>query len=241
MRRQAGRCGEFWHVQLEDGTWRLVPTWMASRELCSRLTLAEQPEVSVAGLGQAGAVLSTEVSRFARNNRDWYQLLDLCGLMNTLIVDAEGIYDTRQPNDRLLLGLKGTMSEAELGWLRQRAYAAAMGKAKRGELLLGMPTGFVRSPDGRIEKHPDRRVQEAIQLVFAKFAELGSVRQVILWFRQEKIEVPTAGNDTSWAAGQLATARVQLDVPHPAQSDLRRGLCLRTARDRHHAGRGRGA
>ena len=154
--------------------------------------------VAIVGLGQAGAVFSTEVSRFARNNRDWYQLLDLCGLMNTLIVDAEGIYDTRQPNDRLLLGLKGTMSEAELGWLRQRAYAAAMGKARRGELLLGVPTGFVRRSDGRIEKHPDRRVQEAIALVFAKFAEVGSVRQVLLWFRQEQIEVPTAGNDTSW-------------------------------------------
>jgi len=162
--------------------------------------------VAIVGLGQAGAVLSTEVSRFARNNRDWYQLLDLCGLMNTLIVDVEGIYDTRQPNDRLLLGLKGTMSEAELGWLRQRAYAAAIGKAKRGELLLGVPTGFVRSPDGRIDKHPDRRVQEAIELVFAKFAELGSVRQVLLWFRHEQIAVPTAGNDTSW--GQRVSWRL---------------------------------
>jgi len=154
--------------------------------------------VAIVGLGEAGAVLSTEVSRFARNNRDWYQLLDLCGLMNTLIVDTEGIYDTRLPNDRLLLGLKGTMSEAELGWLRQRAYTAAMAKAKRGELLLGVPSGFVRSSDGRIEKHPDRRVQESIELVFAKFTELGSVRQVLLWFRQEKIEVPVGGNDASW-------------------------------------------
>jgi DNA invertase Pin-like site-specific DNA recombinase len=199
--------------------------------------------VAIVGLGQAGAVFSTEVSRFARNNRDWYQLLDLCGFMNTLIVDAEGIYDTRQPNDRLLLGLKGTMSEAELGWLRQRAYAAAMDKARRGDLILGVPTGFVRSSDGRIEKHPDRRVQEAIELVFAKFTQLGSVRQVLLWFRQEKIEVPTAGSDAAW--GQQVSWRLPaygwIYLPDPAQSDLRRGIRVRAARDAHDGSRRRRA
>jgi DNA invertase Pin-like site-specific DNA recombinase len=87
--------------------------------------------VAAVSLGQAGAVFSLEVSRLARNNRDWYQLLDLCGLVDTLIIDAEGIYDLRQLNDRLLLGLKGTISEAELGWIRQRAYEGLL--AKRGE------------------------------------------------------------------------------------------------------------
>lgn len=153
--------------------------------------------VATVSLGQAGAVFSIEVSRFARNNRDWYQLMDLCGLMNTLIVDDEGIYDPRLPNDRLLLGLKGTMSEAELGWFRQRAQAALIAKAKRGELILGVPVGYVRSTDDRIEKHPDRRVQAAVALVFEKFAALSSVRQTLLWFRQEHIELPAITPGTS--------------------------------------------
>jgi Resolvase, N terminal domain len=88
--------------------------------------------VAEVSLGHAGAVLGLEVSRLARNNRDWYRLLDLCGLMNTLIVDAEGVYDPRQLNDRLLLGLKGTISEAELGWIRQRAHEGLLAKARRG-------------------------------------------------------------------------------------------------------------
>ena len=114
--------------------------------------------VATVGLGEAGAVFGTEVSRLARNNRDWYQLLDLCGLLNTLIIDAEGIYDPRQLNDRLLLGLKGTISEAELGWLRQRAHAALLAKAHRGELVLGLPVGYVYMPAGGVEKDPDQRV-----------------------------------------------------------------------------------
>ncbi len=131
--------------------------------------------VAAVSLGHAGAVFGLEVSRLARNNRDWYQLLDLGGLMGTLIVDAEGIYDPRQLNDRLLLGLKGTMSEAELGWIRQRAQEGLLAKARRGALILGLPVGYVQTRDGRVEKHPDQRVQEAIGLVFAKFAELGGV------------------------------------------------------------------
>ena len=136
--------------------------------------------VAEVGLGHIGAILAVEVSRLARNNRDWYQLLDLCGLMDTLIIDDEGIYNTRHPNDRLLLGLKGTMSEAELGWIRQRAQQGLLSKARRGELILGLPIGYVRTPDGHIEKHPDARIREALGLVFRKFAELGSVRQVLL-------------------------------------------------------------
>jgi DNA invertase Pin-like site-specific DNA recombinase len=159
--------------------------------------------VATVSLGQAGAVFSIEVSRFARNNRDWYQLMDLCAMMNTLIVDDEGIYDTRLPNDRLLLGLKGTMSEAELGWLRQRAHAALVAKAKRGELILGVPVGYVRDADDRIERHPDQRVRQAVALVFQKFAELSSVRQVLLWFRQENIELPTMAPGASACGTEL--------------------------------------
>jgi excisionase family DNA binding protein len=155
--------------------------------------LGFQRLVATVGLGAAGGVFGLEVSRLARNNRDWYQLLDLCGLMNTLIIDAEGIYDPRQLNDRLLLGLKGTMSEAELGWMRQRAHEGLVAKARRGELVLGLPAGYVRGADGQVEKDPDERVQQAVALVFAKFEELGSARQVLLWCRQRGIALPVTG------------------------------------------------
>ncbi len=154
--------------------------------------------VAEVSLGHVGAVFGLEVSRLARNNRDWYQLLDLCGLMGTLIVDAEGIYDPRQLNDRLLLGLKGTMSEAELGWIRQRAHEGLLAKARRGALILGLPVGYVQTRDGRVEKHPDQRVQHAIGLVFAKFAEVGSVRQTLLWFRQEPLTLPSIEHEPAW-------------------------------------------
>jgi DNA invertase Pin-like site-specific DNA recombinase len=156
--------------------------------------------VATVGLGQAGGVFGLEVSRLARNNRDWYQLLDLCGLMNTLIIDAEGIYDPRLLNDRLLLGLKGTMSEAELGWIRQRAHEGLLAKARRGELVLGLPVGYIHSADGRVEKSPDARVQHAIELVFRKFEELGSARQVLLWCRHEGLTLPVMKPDGATTA-----------------------------------------
>jgi len=162
--------------------------------------------VAEVSLGRVGAVFGLEVSRLARNNRDWYQLLDLCGLMNTLIVDAEGVYDPRQLNDRLLLGLKGTISEAELGWIRQRAHEGLLAKARRGALILGLPVGYVQTRDGRIEKHPDQRVQHAIKLAFAKFIEVGSVRQTLLWFRQEQVSLPAVDRDPTW--GERVTWRL---------------------------------
>jgi excisionase family DNA binding protein len=142
--------------------------------------------------GRVGAVVSLEASRLARNGRDWHTLLEFCGLVGTLIVDEEAIYDPRSPNDRLLLGMKGTMSEMEISVFRQRSVEAMRQKARRGELHLTVAVGYAKAEDNRIEKDPDRRVQEAILLVFRKFSELHSVRQVLLWFVQENVLLPAA-------------------------------------------------
>src|SRR3984893_3546983 len=119
-----------------------------------------------------------------------HTLLEFCGLVDTLIVDEDGIYDPRQPNDRLLLGMKGTMSEMEVSVFRQRSTEAIKQKAGRGELFRTVAIGYLKTGDDRIEKDPDRRVQEAIALVFHKFVELQSVRQVLVWMRREQILMP---------------------------------------------------
>jgi hypothetical protein len=135
-------------------------------------------------------VLAIEASRLARNGRDWHTLIEFCGLVGTLIADEDGIYDPRHPNDRLLLGMKGTMSELELSMFRQRSQEALKQKARRGALVLGVAAGYVKVGRDRVEKNPDKRVQEALQLVFTKFAELQSARQVHIWLREEGIELP---------------------------------------------------
>lgn len=146
-------------------------------------------------LGHAGIVLGLEVSRLARNNADWYRLLDLCGVTNTLIGDADGIYHPGLFNDRLVLGLKGTMSEAELHVLRARLVEGARNKAARGELYRGLPVGFVQGEaDGEVLFHPDEAVTGAIRAVFERFAEMGSARQVWLWFRSQKLPFPLVSN-----------------------------------------------
>jgi len=137
-----------------------------------------------------GAVLSLEASRLARNGRDWHTLLEFCGLVGTLIVDEDGVYDPRLPNDRLLLGMKGTMSEMEVSVFRQRSIEAIRQKARRGEYFSTVGVGYVKCDGDRIEKDPDRRVREAISLIFSKFAELQTVRQVLVWIRQEQILLP---------------------------------------------------
>jgi excisionase family DNA binding protein len=140
--------------------------------------------------GRVGAVVSVEASRLARNGRDWHTLLEFCGLVGSLIVDEDGIYDPRHPNDRLLLGMKGTMSEMELSIFRQRSLEALKQKARRGELFMTVAIGYLKVAHDRIEKDPDRRIREVIDLVFAKFTELQTVRQVHLWLRQERIPLP---------------------------------------------------
>jgi excisionase family DNA binding protein len=147
--------------------------------------------------GRVGAVLSLEASRLARNGRDWHTLLEFCGLVGTLIVDEDGVYDAASPNDRLLLGMKGTMSEMELSVFRQRSIEAMKQKARRGELFLTVAVGYVKAGGDRIEKDADRRVREAITLVFRKFAELQTIRQVLVWCRQEKILLPALGEDAT--------------------------------------------
>jgi DNA invertase Pin-like site-specific DNA recombinase len=143
--------------------------------------------------GKVGAVFSLEASRLARNGRDWHHLIELCGLVNALVIDQEGVYDPRLSNDRLLLGLRGTMSEFELSVLRQRSQEAIRQKAQRGELRFCLPVGFCWGPKNTIELDPDQRVQNAIHLVFQKFQELNSARQVLLWYREEQITVPAIG------------------------------------------------
>jgi DNA invertase Pin-like site-specific DNA recombinase/ribosomal protein L37AE/L43A len=140
--------------------------------------------------GSVGAVLAIEVSRLARNGRDWHTLIEFCGLVGTIIVDEDGIYDPRNPNDRLLLGMKGTMSELELSLFRQRSQEALKQKARRGALLLCVAAGYVKVGRERLEKTPDKRVREALQLVYSKFIEFQSVRQVNIWLRDEGIELP---------------------------------------------------
>lgn len=158
--------------------------------------------IAEVALGKVGIVLGLEVSRLARNNADWYRLLDLCGLTHTLIGDADGIYHPGLFNDRLVLGLKGTMSEAELHVLRARLLGGIRNKAARGELHRGLPVGLVRGEaDGEVLLHPDEAVQAAIRVVFERFAELGSARRVWLWFRAQGLRFPLHSNtlaDLRW-------------------------------------------
>jgi len=146
--------------------------------------------VAVVCTGAVGAVFCIEASRLARNGRDWHHLIDLCALVGAVVVDPDGVYDPRHTNDRLLLGLKGTMSEYELTLLRQRGLAARDSKARRGELRFGLPPGYCWNELGRIEQDPDERVVHVIGVIFSKFRELGSVRQVLLWARETNMDLP---------------------------------------------------
>ena len=147
--------------------------------------------VSAVCLEEVGGVFALEASRLARNNRDWYQLIDLCGLTSTLIIDAEGVYDPHHFNDRLLLGLNGTMSEWELGVMRQRSLVALREKAERGELYSTLPIGFLRTRDDRcVSWSRTCGSRRASGWSSRSSRELGSIRQVLLWFRQEGVELP---------------------------------------------------
>jgi DNA invertase Pin-like site-specific DNA recombinase len=140
-------------------------------------------------LGHVGLVLGIEMSRLARSGADWYQLLELCALSGALLADADGVYDPVDYNDRLLLGLKGTMSEAELHLLKQRMLAGKQAKARRGELAIALPTGYVRRPSGEAALDPDEQIQTVVRLIFAKFAELGTLHGVLRWLVDHGVQL----------------------------------------------------
>jgi DNA invertase Pin-like site-specific DNA recombinase len=139
---------------------------------------------------QVGLVPGMDMSRVARSSKDWRQLLELCAVFGSLLADLDGLYDPGHYNDRLLLGLKGTMSEAELHLLRTRLTEGKWSKAERGELLGRQPTGYVRQPSGEVILDPDEQVQSVIRLIFEKFEELGAGRQVFWHLQKNGIRIP---------------------------------------------------
>ena len=151
--------------------------------------LGFQRLVSEVGLNHVGLILGVDMSRLARSSKDWHQLLEICGLFGTLIADLDGIYDPSQYNDRLLLGLKGTMSEAELHILKQRLVRGKRNKAKRGELGFSVPIGYIRRPSGEIILDPDEQAQAVVKLIFRKFEELGTLNAVLRYLVKHRIQV----------------------------------------------------
>ncbi len=175
--------------------------------------------VADVGLGRVGIILGIEVSRLARNNADWYQLLDLCAVCDTLIADGDGLYHPGDFNDRLVLGLKGTMSEAELHLIRHRLTAGLRHKAAKGELRQGIPVGFVYDEDDRVVLDPNEAVIEAIRTVFRRFDELGSARQVMLSLREDNLLLPrrpSGARRISWAPATYPAIHDLLTNPNYA-------------------------
>ncbi len=164
-------------------------------------------------LGHVGIILCFEASRLSRNSKDWAQLFEICGHLDTLVADLDQIYDLALPDDRLILGVKGSVSEYELSLFRQRSQGAIVAKAQRGALTFTLPAGLSWTADGQIELNPDRRVQQAIRMVFDKLAEFGSVRQVLMWLRDEKVSLPTLESERPRAiTWRLPTYRMVLSI-----------------------------
>src|SRR6201984_2122381 len=180
--------------------------------------------------GQAGAVLCLDASRLARNGRDWHHLLELCGLVEARVIDLDGVYDPCRPNDRLLLGMKGSISEFELGVLRARMLDAAGAKARRGELRIGVPIGYIWHREVGLGLDPDLRIQEAIRLIFTRFRELGSARQVLLSMTKDQVHFPRPSDGKKPAPVECTPIRYRkllgprspLPLPNEAASPHRR-------------------
>jgi len=174
-----------------------------------------QEVVAQLTLGQVGIILSFDVTRLARNCSDWYPLLDLCGYKGCLIADGDGVYDPAAPNGRLLLGLKGQLSEWELHTIRARLTAGLLNKAARGELALQLPVGLVRTPDGRVVKDPNREVQDRIALVFTTFLQVRSASKVLQAFHQQGLTLPRRDHfgDVAWRPPRVAAILALLKNP----------------------------
>ena len=175
--------------------------------------------VADVGLGRVGVVMGLEVSRLARNSSDWHRLLEICALSETLILDEDGLYDPAHFNDRLLLGLKGTMSEAELHVLRARLIGGQLNKARRGELSMPTPLGYVVGPDGKLMLDPDEQIQGAVRLVFETFQRTGSAGAVVRYFREQGIPWPqrvsTGPRAGTFVTGALGHRRVLYILHNP--------------------------
>jgi DNA invertase Pin-like site-specific DNA recombinase len=169
--------------------------------------------VADVGLGKAGIVMGLEVSRLARNCADWHRLLEISALTHTLILDEDGLYDPGHYNDRLLLGLKGTMSEAELHILKARLIGGVLNKARRAELKIKLPVGLAYDPEDHVELDPDQQVQQSVRTLFATFARTGSAWRTVQVFRQQGLKFPKRmrSGETTW---QELTHHVALDALH---------------------------
>src|SRR5712691_7857889 len=175
--------------------------------------------VSEVSLDHVGIIFGVEMSRLARSNKDWHQLLELCALFHTLIADLDGVYDPVQYNDRLLLGLKGTMSEAELHILKQRMHQGRLSKAGRGELQFALPVGYIWSPAGEIQFDPDEQVQQVVRLIFRTFENLGTLGGLVRYLAQQQIQLgvrvregPGKG-ELVWRRPNRATLQMMLKHP----------------------------
>ena len=170
-------------------------------------------------MGRVGIVLGIEMSRLARTGRDWHQLLELCSLSGVLLADPDGVYDPGFYNDRLLLGLKGTMSEAELYLIRQRMLSGKLAKAERGELAIPLPIGYVRRPSGEVILDPDEQARHVVRLVFSTFARLGTLNAVLRYLAGHQVQLPVrvhcgpAKGEIEWRRPNRETLQIMLHNP----------------------------
>ncbi len=171
-------------------------------------------------LGQVGIVLSSEVTRLSRNCTDWYPLLDACAYRGCLIADRDGIYDPSSTNGRLLLGLKGQISELELHTIRARLTSGLMNKAARGELIIPLPSGLIRSEGGVVQKHPSREVQRRIELIFQKFLELRSAEKVAKHLRQHELLIPRVAAEKEHVWRKATSAAIRGFLKNPAYAGV---------------------
>src|SRR6201982_3272889 len=202
--RMRGLGWKYVEVIDEGVGWRAGPA-AARREGVERV-------LSSVALGEVGIVGSREVSRLSRTDKDWCRLLEVCQIFETLIADEQQVYDLNYLDDQLVLGIKGTLSVVELKVIRQRLLAGQESKARRGELFKRLPIGYAREPVGKIAFHPDRGVCEAIQLAFAKFRELWSVRQTFQWFCDHDVELPANPIQGTRLVWKLASQSLIRDI-----------------------------